>query len=99
MTQAIQIFRDNGIERERLEAERRADQLAKDSILQMMHRLQACETLEELAEVVVCFAPQTFPDLAGGLYVYEPDCNALVLAGSWQAPTDSAVSFPPTACW
>ena len=99
MTQAIQIFRDNGIERERLEAERQADQRAKDSLLQMMHRLQACETLDELAEVVVVFAPQTFPDLAGRLYVYEPDRNALALAGSWLSPKHSATSFPPTACW
>ena len=99
MTQAIQIFRDNGIERERLEAERRADQLAKDSILQMMHRLQACETQQELAEVVICFAPQTFPELAGGLYVYDEGCNALALAGAWRSPAHSAISFPPTACW
>ena len=99
MTQAIQIFRDNGIERERLEAERRADQQAKDSILQMMHRLQACQALQELADVVVCFAPQTFPDLAGRLYVYEPDRNALSLAGSWRDPAYSAEAFPPTACW
>ncbi len=61
MTTAIQIFRENGLERQRLEAERRADQQAKDSILQMTHRLQACVTRGELAEVVACFAPQTFP--------------------------------------
>ena len=67
ITNAIQVFRENGLERERLETERAAEQRAKDSILQMMHRLQACETREELAEVVACFAPQIFPDLAGRL--------------------------------
>lgn len=99
ITNAIQIFRDNGLERDRLEAERQADQRAKDSILQMMHRLQACETLDELAGVVACFAPQTFPDLAGKLYLLDENRNALTLAGSWLEPKYSAASFPPTACW
>lgn len=99
MTQAIQIFRSNGLERERLEAERRADQNAKDSILQMMHRLQACETMEELADVVTCFAPRTFPDLAGRLYILDDRRNALSLVGSWLDPLYSTDSFPPTACW
>lgn len=39
---AIEIFRANGLERDRLDAERRRDQLTKYLILQMMHRLQAC---------------------------------------------------------
>jgi diguanylate cyclase (GGDEF)-like protein len=99
ITHAIQIFRDNGLERERLEAERDADQRAKDCILQMMHRLQACETLQELAGVVACFAPQTFPDLAGKLYLLDENRNALSLAGTWLEPKHSADSFPPTACW
>jgi diguanylate cyclase (GGDEF)-like protein len=99
MTQAIQVFRENGLERDRLEAERQADQHAKDCILQMMHRLQGCETLEELADVVACFAPQTFPDLAGRLYVLDASRNALSLTRSWLEPGGSAESFPPTACW
>lgn len=99
MTEAIQIFKVNGIERDRLEAERQADQQAKDSILQMMHRLQAVETLEELAEVVACLAPQTLPDLAGRLYVVDDSRNALSLASSWHSPRCSIDSFPPTACW
>jgi diguanylate cyclase (GGDEF)-like protein len=99
MTQAIQIFRTNGLERDRLEAERAADQRAKDAILQMMHRLQACGTLDELAEVVACFAPQTFPDLAGRLYVLDENRNALELVGSWLEPAHSAAAFPPTDCW
>jgi diguanylate cyclase (GGDEF)-like protein len=99
ITQAIQSFRENGLERERLEAERQADQRAKDSILQMMHRLQACETRDELANVVARFAPQTFPDLAGRLYILDSGRNALALASSWLDPQHSAPSFPPTACW
>jgi diguanylate cyclase (GGDEF)-like protein len=99
MTDAIQIFRENGIERDRLEAERRADQRTKDCILQMVHRLQACQASDELAEVVVCFAPQTFPELAGRLYVFDDTRNALAQVGSWLDPHYSADSFPPTACW
>jgi len=99
MTQAIQVFRENGLERERLEAERRIDQRAKDSILQMTHRLQACQTRQELAEVVACFAPQTFPDLAGRLYVLDEKRNALALAASWLDPQASPDSFAPSACW
>jgi diguanylate cyclase (GGDEF)-like protein len=99
MNSAIQVFRENGMERERLEAERRADQHAKDCILQMTHRLQACVTREELAEVVACFAPQTFPDLAGRLYVLEEHRNALSLASSWLDPEHSPDSFAPTSCW
>ena len=99
MTQAIQIFRTNCLERDRLEAERAADQRAKDAILQMMHRLQACGGVSELAEVVGCFAPQTFPDLAGRLYVLDENRNALEQVGSWLEPVHSAQSFPPTDCW
>lgn len=99
MTQAIQVFRENGLERERLEAERRIDQRAKDSILQMTHRLQACQSRQELAEVVACFAPQTFPDLAGRLYILDERRNALTLAASWLEPQGSAGDFSPTSCW
>jgi len=99
MTNAIHVFRDNGLERDRLEAERAADQRAKDTILQMMHRLQATETQSELAEVVACFAPQTFPHLAGHLYVQNHTRTSLTLASSWLDPMASVESFPPTECW
>jgi diguanylate cyclase (GGDEF)-like protein len=99
MTTAIQIFKTNGIERDRLEAERLADQRAKDGVLQMMHRLQACQSLDELAEIVACFAPQTLPDFAGRLFVFDPSRNALALASSWLNPRHAADGFPPNACW
>lgn len=99
MTHAIQVFRENGLERERLEAERRADRQTKDSILQMMHRLQSCQTLSELAEVVACFAPQTLPDLAGGLYVLDDERNALALLSTWRDPRGASEGFAPTSCW
>jgi diguanylate cyclase (GGDEF)-like protein len=99
MNQAIQVFRDNGIARDRLEAERAAEQRIKDAILQMMHRLQVCQSLCELSDVVARFAPRTFPQLAGRLYIYEERGNGLELAASWLEPLYSAASFAPNACW
>jgi diguanylate cyclase (GGDEF)-like protein len=99
MNEAIQIFRDNGLERDRLDAERRLDQQTKDLILQMMHRLQACQAQAELAEVVSRFAPQIFPHLAGHLYVLNDNHTALALVGTWHEPHHSAPGFEASACW
>jgi diguanylate cyclase (GGDEF)-like protein len=99
MNDAIHIFRQNGLERDRLDAERRLDQQTKDLILQMMHRLQACQTQDELAEVVALFAPQIFPDLAGHLYVMNDSRTTLTRVSSWLDPQHSEASFPSSACW
>ncbi len=99
MTQAIHIFRDNGLERNRLEAQQAAERRVKDLLLQMMHRLQATATTDELANVVACFAPQAFQDLAGQLYVLNPSRSALVLVASWLDPLNDGHSFSPAACW
>lgn len=99
MNQAIHIFRENGLERDRLDAERRLDQQTKDLILQMMHRLQACQGQDELAEVVARFAPQVFPNLAGHLYVLNDSRTLLTRVGTWLDPQHSAPSFPSSACW
>lgn len=99
MNEAIEIFRTNLIERERLDAERRTDQHRKDLILQMMHRVQACQNQAEMTDVVVRFAPQIFPGLAGGLYILKEDNTSLVRAGAWLDPKQSAMHFPATACW
>lgn len=99
MNDAIEIFRTNLIERERLDVERRTDQRTKDMILQMMHRVQACQNQAELAEVVVRFIPEIFPDLAGGLYILNDSKTALTRAGVWLEPQRSEAAFPASACW
>lgn len=99
MSDAIEGFRTNLIEREKLDAERLADQHMKDLILQMMHRVQACRAQAELTDVVVRFAPQIFPDLAGGLYVLNDGKSSLARVGLWHDPQHSAAEFPTTACW
>ncbi len=99
MNEAIDVFRTNLIERERLDSERRADQRTKDLILQMMHRVQACQNQAELTDVIVRFAPQIFPGLAGGLYILNEGNTSLMRAGAWLEPKHSAAVFPATACW
>jgi len=99
MNEAIEIFRTNLIERERLDAERRTDQHRKDLILQMMHRVQACQNQEEMTDVVVRFAPQIFPGLAGGLYILKEGNMSLVRVGAWLDPKQSAAYFPAAECW
>lgn len=99
MNNAIQIFRDNGLERDRLDAERRKDQHTKDQILQMMHRMQACQDEKELAAVVSLFAPEIFPDLSGRLYVMNDGRTALRADGAWGEPHRSGHEFPASECW
>lgn len=99
LNEAIHIFRENGLERERLDAERRLDQTTKDLILQMMHRLQACQTQQELAEVVARFAPQIFPDLSGHLYILNDSRTLLTMVGTWLDPQHSSKIFCMSDCW
>jgi len=99
MNAAIQIFRDNGIERDRLDAERKIDQQTKDLILQLMHRLQACRDENELADVVPLFAIQIFPELAGQLFLMNEGRTILTAKGAWNEPIRSSPEFPPFECW
>jgi diguanylate cyclase (GGDEF)-like protein len=99
MNAAIQVFRDNGIERDRLDAERRKDQETKDLILQLMHRLQACRDEAELADVVPLFAVQIFPDLRGQLFIMNDGRTVLTATGAWNGPVRSTTDFPAFECW
>jgi diguanylate cyclase (GGDEF)-like protein len=99
MNEAIRIFRDNGLERDRLDAERKKDQQTKDSILQLMHRLQACRQEDELAPVVSLFAVQIFPELDGHLFVMNDGRTVLTSAATWGAPIVSKPVFPAHDCW
>jgi diguanylate cyclase (GGDEF)-like protein len=99
MNQAIQIFRDNGLERERLDTERRKDQRMKDLILQMMHRVQACQNQTELADVVSRFLPQVLPGVPGDLFVLSEPGAVLASSASWLNPTSSKRLFGLDDCW
>jgi len=99
MNDAIQIFRDNGLERDRLDAERRKDQQIKDQILHLMHRLQACRQECELAPVLSLFAAQLFPDLAGHLFIMNDGRTTLTARSTWGVPTLSHDQFASHECW
>lgn len=99
MAQAIRVFRENGLERQRLEAERSAD-LAKRSLLsRMTQRMQECETMHQLERVIESFVPKIAPSLAGRLYLFDGAQNLLLEACSWLAPVHSIAEFSPMACW
>lgn len=99
MAQALRVFRENGIERQRLEEERNADIALRALLSRMTQRMQGCETIKALERVIESFMPEILPGLAGRLYVFDDSRNALVKACSWLNPVHSRSEFPPTACW
>lgn len=99
MAQAIRVFRENGLERQRLEQERDADRAMRDLLSRMTQRLQGCDNTHDLIEVVRRFAPEISPDLAGRLYIYNGHRNAMEQVCDWLTPARSRMEFPPSACW
>lgn len=99
MAQAIRIFRENGLERQRLEAERDADIAMRDLLSRMTQRMQGCDTLLDLKDVVQRFVPQIAPAHAGRLYLLDARRNAMIEACQWLEPEHSRSEFAPLACW
>lgn len=99
MAQAIGLFRENAIERQRLEIERDADRTMRDLLSRMTQRMQGCDALPDLKEVIERFVPEIVPGLAGRLYLLDESRNAMVEACNWLLPTHSRSEFPPIACW
>ncbi|RJG51761.1 diguanylate cyclase [Sphingobium terrigena] len=99
MAQAIRIFRENGLERQRLEAERAADQAMRALLSRMTQRMQGCDTMHDLERVVSGFMPEIAPGLSGRLYRLDESRNIMVERCAWLAPTHSRPEFSPMACW
>lgn len=99
MAQAVRIFRENGLERQRLEQERDADRMTRDQLSRMTQRLQGCDSISDLVEVVRRFAPEIAPGFAGRLYIQEVRRNAMRQACDWLSPRQSREEFAPSACW
>lgn len=99
MAQAIRIFRENGLERQRLEQERDADRVMRELLSRMTQRLQGCDSTPDLVEVVRRFAPEIAPGFAGRLYIHDVRGNAMRQACDWLSPHQSREEFSPGACW
>jgi diguanylate cyclase (GGDEF)-like protein len=99
MAQALRVFRENGLERQRLEQERDADRIMRDLLSRMTQRMQSCDTTRDLASVIQRFSPEVVPQFAGRLYLLDSSRNAMVEACSWLDPVHSRAEFSPMACW
>jgi diguanylate cyclase (GGDEF)-like protein len=99
MAQALRVFRENGIERQRLENERDVDRMIRDLLSRMTQRMQGCEAMAELRAVVERFMPEIAPGYAGSLYLLDPVRRIMVEASEWHSPTHSKSEFSPLSCW
>jgi diguanylate cyclase (GGDEF)-like protein len=99
MADALRIFRENGIERQRLERERDNDRAIRDTLSRMTQRMQSCDTVADLQNVVSGFVPEVAPHPAGQLYLLDHQRGMLVAACSWLGPVHSTVEFLPLECW
>lgn len=99
MTQAIRIFRENALERQRLEALRDADLNMRELLARMTQRLQGCDAIDDVMNVVRLFAPQIAPAFAGRLYVHDEATGTMTSACEWRSPQGSTAQFRFTDCW
>ncbi|MBE3475955.1 diguanylate cyclase [Enterobacter cloacae complex sp. I7] len=99
MAQAIRIFRENGLARQRLEKERDADWAIRELLARMTQRLQGCENFDDVINVAELFAPNIAPGIAGRLYVFDRDPWQMRCVAQWLSPADDAATFHPDACW
>ena len=99
MAQAIRIFRENGLARQRLEQERDADWAIRELLARMTQRLQGCESFEDVIKVAELFAPHIAPAIPGRLYVLETNPWQLRCVAQWLSPPDEPEVFYPDNCW
>lgn len=99
MAQAIRVFQQNGLERQRLEKQRDEDMRIRELMSRMTQRMQSCETLSELGEVVARFVPEIASGSAGRLYLRDKSRNAMSEVAAWRNPVAAQTEFSPLACW
>lgn len=99
MAQAIRIFRENGLVRQRLERERDADWVTRNLLARMTQRLQGCDTRDSILKVVALFVPQIIPDMSGRLYMLDRRANRMVCMTNWLSPSGDDTPFTPDFCW
>ena len=99
MAQAIRIFRENGLARQRLERERDAEWAIRELLARMTQRLQGCENVNDVINVAELFAPNIAPGIAGRLYVLDRDPWQMRCVAHWLSPTGEEATFHPDECW
>lgn len=99
MAQAIRIFRENGLARQRLEKERDADWAVRELLARMTQRLQGCENIADVINVAELFAPNIAPGVAGRLYILDREAWEMRSAAEWLSPEGEKEPFHPDACW
>ncbi|OQR50174.1 sensor domain-containing diguanylate cyclase [Klebsiella grimontii] len=99
MAQAIRIFRENGLARQRLEQERDADWAVRELLARMTQRLQGCESFEDVIKVAELFAPNIAPAIPGRLYILDTDPWQMRCVAQWLSPPLEADVFHPDNCW
>jgi len=99
MAQAIRIFRENGLVRQRLEKERDADWAIRELLARMTQRLQGCENFADVINVAELFAPNIAPGASGRLYILDRDPWQMRCAAEWLSPEGDKKPFHPDECW
>ncbi|WGL84242.1 sensor domain-containing diguanylate cyclase [Enterobacter cloacae] len=99
MAQAIRIFRENGLARQRLEKERDADWAIRELLARMTQRLQGCENFADVINVAELFAPNIAPGIAGRLYILDRDPWQMRCVAQWLSPPGKDTPFHPDECW
>lgn len=99
MAQAISIFRENGLARQRLEKERDADWAIRELLARMTQRLQGCENFNDVINVAELFAPNIAPGIAGRLYVLDREPWQMRCVAQWLSPIGEETTFHPDECW
>lgn len=99
MAQAIRIFRENGLARQRLEKERDADWAIRELLARMTQRLQGCENFADVINVAELFAPNVAPGIAGRLYILDREPWQMRCVAQWLSPQGKADAFHPDECW
>lgn len=99
MAQAIRIFRENGLVRQRLEQERDADWAIRELLARMTQRLQGCESFEDVINVAELFAPNIAPEVPGRLYILDTDPWQMRCVAQWLSPPQESDVFHPDSCW
>ena len=99
MAQAIRIFRENGLTRQRLEQERDAEWATRTLLARMTQRLQGCDSHSAIFRVVSRFAPQIIPDMGGRLFVLNPRTKRMKCVARWGLPPGEDAPFPAEHCW